>query len=127
MKSPNAADAVSNLVIAINGGNVDAAVACYEPEAILVPQPGTVARGTKELRNSLAGFIALKPTLTMEKQQVLGAGELALYVSRWTLRGTDPKGQEVRMNGSSSDILRRQPDGNWLIAVDNPWGTDLLS
>ena len=31
------------------------------------------------------------------------------------------------MSGRSSDILRRQPDGNWLIALDNPWGTDIVA
>jgi ketosteroid isomerase-like protein len=30
------------------------------------------------------------------------------------------------MGGDSSDLLRRQQDGRWLIAVDNPWGAQLL-
>jgi ketosteroid isomerase-like protein len=30
------------------------------------------------------------------------------------------------MAGESSDVLRRQRDGRWLIALDNPWGADLL-
>jgi hypothetical protein len=28
--------------------------------------------------------------------------------------------------GVSSDVLRRQPDGRWLIAIDNPWGAQVL-
>jgi ketosteroid isomerase-like protein len=30
------------------------------------------------------------------------------------------------MGGVSSDVLRRQHDGRWLIAVDNPWGATIL-
>ncbi len=31
------------------------------------------------------------------------------------------------MSGESTDVLRRQPDGRWLIALDNPWGVQILS
>lgn len=27
----------------------------------------------------------------------------------------------------SVNILRHQPDGNWLIALDNPWGTNIVA
>ena len=57
----------------------------------------------------------------------LEAGDVALYCSRWNLRGTDPAGNPVQMRGRSSGILRCQPDGNWLIALDNPWGTDIVA
>jgi len=30
------------------------------------------------------------------------------------------------MSGESSDILRRHKDGRWLIALDNPWGAQIL-
>ena len=42
-------------------------------------------------------------------------------------KGTGPNGMTVEMAGKSSDVLRRQPDGTWLIAVDNPWGTEVLN
>ena len=89
--------------------------------------PARLATGTLALRAALAGFVALKPTLTSEAHQVVEAGDVALYCSRWSLRGTDPAGNPVKMSGRSSDILRRQSDGNWLIALDNPWGTDILA
>lgn len=79
------------------------------------------------LRQALAGFLALKPTMTTESHQVVEAGDVALYCARWNLVGTDPAGKPVQMGGRSSDVLRRQPDGKWLIALDNPWGTDILN
>lgn len=120
-------DTVNRLVDAINRGDLEAAVATYEPGAILIAQPGQVARGAEQVRQALAGFIALKPALKSELQAVVEAGELALYASRWSLRGTDPGGKAVSMSGESADVLRRQADGRWLIAIDNPWGAQVLA
>lgn len=120
-------DAVNDLTEAINHGDLEAALALYEPGAVVVVQPGQLARGTAELRAALAGFISLKPTLRSEVQQAIETGDIALYLSRWSLQGTDPSGQPVAMGGESSDILRRQADGRWLIALDNPWGAQVLT
>jgi len=119
-------DIVNQLVDAINGGDLERAVAAYAPGAVLVVQPGRLARGSTELREALAAFIALKGTLTSEAQEMIEAGDVALIVSRWSLRGTDPAGTPVTLSGESSDILRRQGDGRWLIALDNPWGAQIL-
>ena len=117
---------VAQLVEAINRADLDRAVALYENDAVLVAQPGRIARGTAQLRDALAGFIAMKATLRSEAQQVVEAGDVALYVGRWSLRGTDPSGRPVATSGESADILRRQKDGRWLIALDNPWGAQIL-
>jgi ketosteroid isomerase-like protein len=119
-------DTVNELTEALNRGDLETALSLYEPGAVLVVQPGQIARGPVELRAALLRFIDLKPTLQSEVQQVIEAGDVALYAARWSLRGTDPAGQPVAMRGESSDILRRQPNGRWLIAVDNPWGARVL-
>lgn len=127
MKPLSLLDAVTQFVNAMNNGDLETALGLYEPGASLVAQPGVVVTGTLALREALAGFVALKPTMTSEAHQVVEAGDIALYCSRWNLRGTEPAGNPVQMSGRSSDILRRQPDGNWLIALDNPWGTDIVA
>lgn len=127
MKTLSPLEAVTRFVNAMNQGDLETALSMYEPGAALVVKPGVVATGTMALREALAGFVALKPALTSEAQQVVEAGDVALYCARWSLRGADPAGNLVQMNGRSSDILRRQPDGNWLIALDNPWGTDIVA
>jgi ketosteroid isomerase-like protein len=120
-------DVVNRLVGAINAGDLKTAVGLYEPEAVLVVRPGQVARGWAQLHEALAGFVALGATLTSEAQDVIEAGDLALYLGRWTLRGTDPAGKSVTLGGESADILRRHGDGRWLIVVDNPWGAQVLA
>ena len=119
-------DTVNQLADALNRGDLEAALALYEPDAVLVAQPGQLARGSAELRTALAGFIGLKPTLRSQTQKVVEIDDIALYVGRWTLQGADPSGNAIAMGGESADVLRRQLDGRWLIAVDNPWGAQIL-
>ena len=126
MKTPGPLDAVTQFVNAMNNGDLETALRMYEPEASIVVQPGVIATGTSALREALAGFAALKPTITTEAHQIMAADGVALYCSRWNMRGTDPAGNPVQMGGCSSDVLRRQADGNWRIALDNPFGAEIL-
>jgi uncharacterized protein (TIGR02246 family) len=126
MSPPTPEETVHALFSAFNNGDVDAAVALYEPNATLVAQPGQVATGTTALREAQNDFLAMKPTLTMGKHELITAGDLALSVVRWTLTGTDPDGAPVQMEGTTSDVLRQQADGSWLFVIDNPWGAGIL-
>lgn len=119
-------DAVTQFVEAMNQGDVETALSLYEPGASLVVKPGLVAKGTVAVREALAGLAALNPTLTSHAARVVEAGDVALYCSRWTMHGTDPAGNAMQMSACSADVLRRQSGGNWLIALDNPFGTDIV-
>jgi uncharacterized protein (TIGR02246 family) len=44
---------------AYNGGNVDALVELYEPDATVFPQPGNPVTGRAAIREALAPFVAL--------------------------------------------------------------------
>jgi len=119
-------ETVEMLTAAINKGDVEGALSMYEPTGVLVPEPGSVASGTEAIRRSLQGFISLNPNLTVHSCEVIDSGDIVLYCSNWTLKGTAPDGSPVEMGGTSSDVLRRQSDGSWLIAIDNPWGGAIL-
>src|SRR5438445_10332862 len=95
-KSPN--DAVGQLINALNSGNLDAAVSLYEPSAILVPQPGKVARGTTALREALSAFMALKPALVSRREQFIEVDGVLLNTSEWTVRVTGPTGKGLVYN-----------------------------
>lgn len=118
--------AAAAMPVALNRGELEAALALYEPAALLMVQPEQAARGREQIREALRGFIALRPTLVSLERHVLEADDVALYMGRWTLAGIGRDGALVTMDGVSSDVLRRQPDGRWLIALDNPWGTAVL-
>jgi uncharacterized protein (TIGR02246 family) len=102
-------------------GDLDGALALYEPGATFAPQPGAQVTGIDAIREALTQFAALHPTLDGQVEKVLEAGDVALVTNRWTLRGTGPDGP-LEMGGVSADVMRRQPDGTWRILVDDPWG-----
>lgn len=121
------ADTVTQLINAVNQGNLEAVVACYETEAILIVQPGQTATGIKAIREAFAGYIAMQTIITAQMHKVTQAGNLALFISKWSATGTAADGSAVQMEGTSSDILRRQTDGRWLIVIDNPFGAAILA
>jgi uncharacterized protein (TIGR02246 family) len=106
----------------LNGRDLDALVALYEPDAAFVPEPGVVLQGRDAIRAALQGFLALTPRLTGEIQRVVETDGIALVVNRWRLDGTGPDGSRVEMCGVSADVARRQPDDSWRVVIDDPWG-----
>ena len=106
----------------LGAGDVDGALALYEPEATFAPQPGARVSGRDEILAALHQFAALRPTLQGDVEKVLEAGDVALVTNRWKLTGTGPAGGAVEMAGISADVTRRQPDGTWRILIDDPWG-----
>jgi ketosteroid isomerase-like protein len=107
---------------AISAGDIEGVMKLYEPSACLMADPGEVVSGTRAIRDALGGFIAMKPTLTLEAKKLAEAGGIALTTAKWVLEGTGPDGKPLRMEGQSAEVARRQPDGTWLFVIDNPYG-----
>ena len=38
-----------------------------------------------------------------------------------------PDGNTINFGGVSTDVLRRQQDGSWLMVIDNPMGTAIVA
>ena len=106
-----------------NAGDLEGLMALYESEASLAPQPGRVVTGTAAIREGLGGFLGLKGAFEwLETKPAIRSGDLALLHSSWTLTGTAPDGSPLSHGGTTADVVRRQADGSWLFAIDNPWG-----
>jgi uncharacterized protein (TIGR02246 family) len=106
----------------VNAGDLDGLVALYEPTGAFVAQPGKVVTGQAAIREACGILLALNPTASLDVRSVVPAGDVALLISTWSLNGTDAEGKRVAVAGQTSDVARRQPDGSWLFAIDNPWG-----
>jgi uncharacterized protein (TIGR02246 family) len=107
----------------MNEGDLDGALALYEPDALLQVAPGeTPARGLAAIRRALTAFLALEGRIDGQIIKVHEAGGIALVVNRWSLRGRQPDGKPVELAGVSADVLRQQASGGWKIVVDDPWG-----
>lgn len=107
---------------AFNAGNVEAVVALYEPTSVLIPESGEMARGTAEIRAAITDFAAMKPKMTMGVKQVVRSGDdLAVLYNDWHMTAKGPDGQALERSGRAIEIVRRQADGTWLFALDDPY------
>jgi ketosteroid isomerase-like protein len=84
---------------ALNAGDLDGLLALYEPNAAFTSQPGRVVQGTAAIREAIAGFLSLKPSMALETKVLAEAGGIALLTSRWRLTGTGPDGAAVELTG----------------------------
>jgi ketosteroid isomerase-like protein len=113
------------LMETMNRGDLEAAVALYEPSAVLVQDPsGEVINGHAAIREFIRAGLALGLRMTRQTT-VIQNGDLALTGGRWKATGTDADGRPVALSGNSREVVRRQPDGTWLFAIDSPWGAGL--
>ncbi len=111
---------------AINSGDVDAQMAIYEPDAYFNFEPGPEGpvTGIQSIREAFTGFLAMKPNVTLKLISCNQAGNIAVIRNAWHMTCTGQDGNPMEMSGQSVSVLRRQPDGNWLVLVDNPYGLD---
>jgi uncharacterized protein (TIGR02246 family) len=105
----------------INAGDVESALALYEPDAAFVVEPGNVATGKDAIRRVLVDIVATKPTITIEVEAV-ESGDIALLYGSWSLSATNPDGSAANTTGRSREVARRQPNGDWLFVIDDPNG-----
>jgi uncharacterized protein (TIGR02246 family) len=107
---------------ALNAGKLDDLVALYEPQAMLMPMPGKLVTGHAAIRESLAGFLAGKPKISIAPKVAAQTGDIALVSGKWELEVTGPDGKRAQMSGQEVVVARRQADGHWLMVVDLPFG-----
>lgn len=107
---------------AFNANDLDALVALYTDDAVLIPQPGTVARGKDQITTALQHLLDLGGLITVNPLTVVEVGDLAYLSNRWSLVGTNSDGDTFEMGAITAEVARRQPDGGWLYVIDNAWG-----
>jgi ketosteroid isomerase-like protein len=92
-----------------NAGDVEGLVALYEPAAVLAFPSGRLSIGHDQIRRVYAELLADKPSFGPAGQQpVIRNGDLALTSTR------------LPAGGATVEVARRQPDGSWRWAIDQP-------
>ncbi len=110
---------------AFNAGNLAEMIALYEPDSAVVSEPGgDVVSGLPALTENLQGYLSLAGQIDLRLQRCIRSSDLAILYSGWTMNGQAPDGSAVSMKGLTSDVVRRQEDGTWLLAIDNPFGVE---
>jgi uncharacterized protein (TIGR02246 family) len=112
------------LIQARSDRDVDAAVACYEADATVVMEPDRIERGTSSIRAFTEAAVALP--ITFSDRRIVDGTDVALHLCKWQLQISPPGEPLQKMDGCSADVLRKQADGTWLIAIDNAWGASQI-
>ena len=107
-----------------NKGNIGFLMTLYEKDACFASKAGQVVKDPERIRQAFQDFTAMGVKLDARAKHVLQAGDLALLITEWSLSGTEPDGKPINLDGRGTIVLRRQPDDNWLIVIENPWGTE---
>lgn len=118
----SAAELPASFAGAFNTGRLEAALAMYEPDAILVVGDGRRPTGGSSLAAALDEYLRLGPPITVAVRKVFENGDLALLIVDWKIAGTPPDGRTVDLSGTATDVARRGADGHWRYAIDNPFG-----
>jgi uncharacterized protein (TIGR02246 family) len=108
---------------AFNRADGEGMAEMFEDGAILLLPPGDrLIRGREQISQA-ALAIATTSHFTIHNIDVLENGDLAMvYVTR-TRTTTQPDAEPRQVTGTTTDVVRRQPDGRWLIVIDNPNGS----
>ena len=126
----NDQQAVLNTVLtmteAFQSNDIDTVLSTYEPGAAISFEPGTPITDKAAIKAMFAGVAGFDPTYTYAGHEVIVSGDLAVHFAPWTMMGQTPDGQAITQSGLSVAVLRKQPDGTWLMVIDNPHGQRLL-
>jgi ketosteroid isomerase-like protein len=107
--------------------DVDACAVLYHPDASVVRLAdfgGGAAKGDAGIREVMAGYVGLAPTMDVTVHHVTHAGDLALVRSQWRIRGVDGAGAPIELHHHGMEVMRRAADGSWQFYIDHPWGAD---
>lgn len=107
--------------------DVDACAGLYHPDASVVRLAdfgGGVAKGDAAIREAMADYVGLAPTMDVTVHHVTQAGDLALVRSQWRVRGVDQAGAPIELHHHGMEVMRRDDDGYWQFYIDHPWGAD---
>ncbi|MHC4591434.1 MAG: YybH family protein [Planctomycetota bacterium] len=115
------------LIETIEKGDLDAALALYEPNATFVVSPGQVVTGHAAIREVLRGFMDAKATGSVDAVTVVPSadGSVAITRTKGSSTSPGPDGKPVTTPFHSVEVVRRQPDGTWRFVIDDPGGEGL--
>jgi enoyl-CoA hydratase len=121
MSAPNPEDLNRLFAERASAGDLDGVLDLYEQGATLVGPDGQPATGGQSIRERLEGLLAMAPRVQAGESRALLAGDIALLSGRWrmTLALGDGGGQ-TGFEATSTEVARRQPDGSWRYAIDDP-------
>jgi uncharacterized protein (TIGR02246 family) len=106
----------------INGGDLEGALALYDPDARFVTPAGDVLSGRDAMRAVLGGLVAARTRFRSRVVRAVTAGDVAVLYTDFDGESQDATGRAVPVRSAAIEVLRRRADGGWLLLVGDPNG-----
>jgi len=113
------------LIAALEAGDLDACVALYEADAVLLKKSGEPMTGHDAIRQANAALIALRPRFHVAfiRTTTSGDGTLAMTRMKAEFDGVRGDSTPLREHIHTLEVVRRQADGSWRYVIDDPYGS----
>ena len=101
----------------------------YADDAILVVKPGVVARGKEQIELAFHRILEYyRGEMRPEQKEmvILEAGDTTLVLSHTIVETPLMTNSLYPSERKATYVFRKNQDGDWLCAIDNSYGTDLL-
>ena len=115
---------------AITAEDFDALMEFYADDAVLVIKPGLLAIGKERIREAfvaIAEHFGHRLSVRQGAMTVLENGDTALVIMETVLDVPDIDGTSTAVTRRATYVFRKDGSGPWRCAIDNSYGTDLLS
>ncbi len=124
MKATEPEQVIEHFCTLFNAGDLDGLLNnLYEDDAVFIPTPADApVSGKAAVADVLKHFLDTNGTLGILATTTLRKGDIALTHTRWRLDIPNAN----TMESVTAEIVRRQSDGTWRYAIDNPWGGSVL-
>lgn len=103
----------------VNRGDAAAVAALYESTGVL-ELDGVTYTGPEEVRPVIEGMVGAGVRIDMKVTRVLRGGDVAVLYNEWRMTAKGPDGKPQESSGKAIEVVRRQADGTWKYAVDDP-------
>jgi len=94
----------------------------YAPGAVIATPGRPAAKGDEAVTKAIKDDLAdpnMKITVSHEKTEVAGTGDMAYRRGSFTISATNPQTKQVEHSeGTYLAVFRKQPDGSWKLVED---------
>ncbi|AWW35702.1 MULTISPECIES: YybH family protein [Streptomyces] len=116
---------LESYVAAFNSGDAESVDSHYTDAGIIVWEKGNPVSG-EQRHAAIKEFLSLtEPHIETDVREAYVTGDTALLVVDWTMEINAESGEgRESLRGVGLDVLRKQANGSWLYAVDDPFGEE---
>ncbi len=108
--------------VAINAGDVAAALDLWIEDAGIVQPDGRMLRGRDLIGDALRAIVENAVRVELEVAAVFTTSEAAVAVGSLRMSGAGEDGAAFITESQSVVVYSKGADGRWRLAIDAPWG-----